>query len=260
MSFVIESKAIIYKIRNLSKHRHFRNGLLDKWTGKLETPYKLRYDSILSCHICITYMWIKCIYVCVSVKKKKLWSNSFGIEMDMSMFWEEKIWYYVNNDKYEIWILLSFHLYFEKLRWMNGGMMMHDERVDTQNGQLNETTNGHESNDNRCSQCLVCVWFYFMRVVVVVVWFSAFIFINHGISFDNSSSSSSSVPDDSPDDRNGVDFNWSLVGTIPRHLPHAPLFKSPDKIYILPQRTHSSCGSPANHKREEEKKHTEFCR
>lgn len=32
---------------------------------------------------------------------------------------------------------------------------------------------------------------------------------------------------------------------MPRHLLHAPLFKSPDKMYILPQRMHSSCGSPA---------------
>lgn len=204
------------------------------------------------------------VYMCALALKRKSYDR-----IHLVLKW---IWVCFGKRKYDIMliminmkfeILLSFHLYFEKLRWMNGGMMMHDERVDTQNGQLNETTNGHKSNDNRCSQCLVCVWFYFMRVVVVVVvvvWFSAFIFINHGISFDNSSSSSSSVPDDSPDDRNGVDFNWSLVGTIPRHLPHAPLFKSPDKIYILPQRTHSSCGSPANHKREEEKKHTEFCR
>lgn len=61
----------------------------------------------------------------------------------------------------------------------------------------------------------------------------------------SSSSSSSSVPD-SPDDRNGVDFIWSLAG-IPKHLPHAPLLMSDDdKMYILPQRMHSSCGSPAN--------------
>ena len=130
------------------------------------------------------------------------------------------------------------------------------------NGILSDdTTNGHKSNDR--SPCDVCsVLCYAMLCLVCLGWFfSVFIFINHGISFDNSSSSSSSssVPDDSPDDRNGVDFNWSLVGTIPRHLPHAPLFKSADKIYILPQRTHSSCGSPANNEREKKTK-KKFCR
>lgn len=55
--------------------------------------------------------------------------------------------------------------------------------------------------------------------------------------FEDSSSSS-----DSPDDRN-CEFSWSRGG-MPRHRPHKPLFVSADKMYIFPQRIHSSCGSP----------------
>lgn len=124
--------------------------------------------------------------------------------------------------------------------------------------EMGESKRRSNSYEVVISQMTIRVLVSMCVCVYACEWYSVLIFINHGQSFDNPSSSSSSVPDDSPDDRNGVDFNWSLVGTIPRHLPHAPLFKSPDKIYILPQRTHSSCGSPAQKKNEKEK--TELCR
>lgn len=93
---------------------------------------------------------------------------------------------------------------FSQLNWDDE---MHDRSVINCNGNGREQAtkqqlrSGHKSNDDSGFGVYVCVCVYACE------WYSVLIFINHGQSFDNPSSSSSSVPDDSPDDRNGVDFN-----------------------------------------------------
>lgn len=107
------------------------------------------------------------------------------------------------------------------------------------------------------AQCVELVWFFFLLVNYVT---HSFLSLNSMPPFENSSSSSissSSVPD-SPDERNVSDFIESLV-VMPKHLPHTPLllFNSEDRTYILPQRIHSSCGSPGTKHTKQKKKNDE---